>query len=224
MDTNSYTYLIYPTKDSLAFQKKLLKRLSESGIASPNIAIDSIALADLINRYQRSRKLKETGKLNAALVRVLNNNDKEKLKRIALTLDRFKNLPAKFPEKYIWVNIPSYTMKVWDKDTLVMESKVIVGKPGTPTPVLSSEISDIVVFPTWTIPNSIILKDILPALKRNPGYLAKKGFGLYTYKGEPVNPYSVDWSKYNKGIPYLVRQGSGDDNALGVIKFNFKNA
>lgn len=224
MDKNTYTYLVYPAKDSVAFQKNLLKRLGESGFAPSSPTIDSAVLADVINRYQRSRKLKETGKLSAALVRVLNNTDKEKLKRIAITLDRYKNMPDTLPEKYIWVNIPSYMMKVWEKDTLVFESKVIVGKPGTPTPVLSSEISDIVVFPTWTIPNSIILKEILPALKRNPGYLAKKGFGLYTYKGEPVNPYTVDWSKYTKGIPYLVRQGSGDDNALGVIKFNFKNA
>jgi murein L,D-transpeptidase YcbB/YkuD len=223
MDQHSYTYLAYPSKDSLAFQKKLLKRLGESGIIPVSATIDSAALADIISRYQRSRKIKETGKLSAALVKTLNNTDREKFKRIALTLDRYKNLPEKLPEKYIWVNIPSFLMKVWQNDTLVMESKVIVGTPGTPTPVLSSEISDIVVYPTWTIPNSIILKEILPALKKNPGYLARKGFGLYTYKGEPVDPYSVNWAKYTKGIPYLVRQGSGDNNALGVIKFNFKN-
>lgn len=223
MDQNNYTYLVYPWKDSLAFQKRLLKRLAESGINPTSNTIDSMVMADVISRYQRTRKIKETGKISAALVKQLNNTDKEKLKRIAITLDRYKNLPDTMPGKYVWVNIPAYMMKVWENDSLVMESKVIVGKPGTPTPVLSSEISDIVVFPTWTIPTSIILKDILPALKRNPGYLAKKGYGLYTYKGEPVNPYSVDWSKYTKGIPYLVRQGSGDDNALGVIKFNFKN-
>ncbi|MFT3981074.1 MAG: L,D-transpeptidase family protein [Ferruginibacter sp.] len=223
MDRTTYTYLVYPYKDSLAFQKRLLKRLAESGFTITSKQPDSAMMSNVINRYQKARKLKETGKVSAGLVNQLNNTDKEKFKRLAITMDRYKQMPASLPEQYIWVNLPSYVLKVWNKDTLAMESKVIVGKPGTPTPVLNSEISDIVVYPTWTIPSSIILKEILPALKRNPGYLARKGFGLYTYEGKAVDPYSVNWAKYSKGIPYLVRQGSGDNNALGVIKFNFQN-
>ena len=64
---------------------------------------------------------------------------------------------------------------------------------------------------------------MLPGLKRNPGYLARKGLKLYNSKGEVVDPYSVNWAKYSKGIPYKIQQGSGEDNALGVIKFNFDN-
>ena len=80
-----------------------------------------------------------------------------------------------------------------------------------------------VTYPQWTIPNSIIKKDILPALKKDPGYLARKGFSLVDSKGETIDPYGVDWQKYSKGIPYKVVQGSGDDNALGILKFNFNN-
>ena len=80
-----------------------------------------------------------------------------------------------------------------------------------------------VTYPQWTIPESIIKKEILPALKKDPGYLARKGFNLVDNKGETVDPYTVDWSKYKTGIPWKVVQGSGDDNALGIFKFNFNN-
>lgn len=223
MDRKNYTYVNYPGKDSLSLLKNVLKRLGESGYSIATAKPDSVMLNDLISRYQKAKGLKQTGKISAALAGVLNNTDKEKFKRIAITLDRYKQLPATLPEKYIWVNLPAYNLKVWDNDSIAMESKVIVGKPGTPTPLINSEISDLVIYPTWTVPTSIIAKEILPGLKRNPGYLARKGLGLYNSKGEPVNPHSINWAKYSKGIPYMVRQGSGDNNALGVIKFNFAN-
>jgi len=132
-------------------------------------------------------------------------------------------LPPSLPEKYIWVNLPGFYLKLWDHDTLVLESKVIVGKPATRTPVLFSQITDMVTYPQWTIPESIIKKDILPAMKKDPGYLARKGYNLVDSKGEVVDPYTVKWAKYSKGIPWKVMQGSGDDNALGIFKFNFNN-
>jgi L,D-transpeptidase YcbB len=80
-----------------------------------------------------------------------------------------------------------------------------------------------ITYPTWTVPTSIIAKQYLPKLKNNPGYLARLGLRLVNSKGENINAYSVNWSKYTKGIPYRVMQGSGDNNALGVFKFNFNN-
>jgi murein L,D-transpeptidase YcbB/YkuD len=105
----------------------------------------------------------------------------------------------------------------------VLESRVIVGKPKTPTPLLNSQMNQLIVFPTWTIPASIIADEILPAIKRDPGYLARKGYNLYDLSGNEVDPYSVDWSKYKKGIPYKIVQGEGLGNALGIMKFNFPN-
>ena len=80
-----------------------------------------------------------------------------------------------------------------------------------------------VTYPQWTIPESIIKKDILPGLKKDPGYLASKGFNLVNNKGDVVDPYTIKWAKYTSGIPWKIMQGSGDDNALGVLKFNFNN-
>lgn len=110
-----------------------------------------------------------------------------------------------------------------DKDTVVFESKVICGKPETRTPLLTGKISDMITYPTWTVPNSIIVKQYLPKLKNNPNYISKIGLKLMDSKGETVDPNTVNWSKYSKGIPYKVMQASGDDNSLGVIKFNFNN-
>ena len=80
-----------------------------------------------------------------------------------------------------------------------------------------------VTYPQWTIPESIIKKDILPALKKEPRYLASKGFSLGRFQRKQVDPYTIKWSKYTKGIPWKIVQGSGDENALGIFKFNFNN-
>ena len=127
------------------------------------------------------------------------------------------------PEKYLWVNIPSYYLQLRECDTVILQSKVVVGKPETKTPMLTSTIVDMITYPKWTIPESIIKKEILPGLKKDPGYTTRKGYSLVDKDGNEVDPYSVSWAKYEKGIPYKVVQGSGDDNALGVLKFNFPN-
>ena len=80
-----------------------------------------------------------------------------------------------------------------------------------------------ITYPQWTIPASIIEKEILPGLKKDTGYLRKKGYMLLNDKNEEVSPDSVNWAKYKKTIPFKVIQGSGDDNALGILKFNFYN-
>lgn len=105
----------------------------------------------------------------------------------------------------------------------MFESKVICGKPDTRTPLLTAKISDMITYPTWTVPNSIIVKQYLPKLKNNPNYISRIGLKLINNKGEIVDPTTVNWSKYSRGIPYKVMQGSGDNNSLGVIKFNFNN-
>ncbi|MEO8569214.1 MAG: L,D-transpeptidase family protein [Ginsengibacter sp.] len=223
MDTTRYVYIRYPQKDSLNLIKTLQQRLSESSAADKNILLpDSLLLNKEIKKFQRNNNIKQDGKITARLITFLNSSDVEKFKRIAITLDRYKRSPV-LPPSYIWVNLPGFYLKVWDHDSLILVSKVIVGKPTTRTPVLTSQITDMVTYPQWTIPSSIIKNDILPALQKDPGYLARKGFSLVDLKGESVNPYTVNWAKYKKGIPWKVQQGSGDDNALGIFKFNFNN-
>ena len=229
MDRRVYTYVTYPykpnnPKDSLFFIKLLQKRLKESGCIEAGAKLpDSVQLNTALKKYQKQKGLRTDGKISASLVRSMNNNDLERFKRIAINLDRYKQMPADMPEKYIWVNLPAYYLYLYEGDSVVLESKVICGTPATRTPLLYSVISDMVTYPTWTVPSSIIRKQYLPKLKSNPYYLSRIGLRLVDSKGETVDPGSVDWSKYSKNIPYKVVQGSGDDNALGILKFNFKN-
>ena len=224
MDNMHYQFIDYPEKDSQLLIKNLQTRLLQAGITESDDADpDSIMFSEEIKKYQASHKIRKDGKISPKLINSLNNFDVEKFKRIAITLDRYKLMPDTLPVRYVWVNLPGYYLELWDHDTIVIRSKVIVGKPATPTPVLSSMISDMVTYPQWTIPESIIKKDILPGLKKDPGYLARKGFNLVDSKGDVVDPYTITWSKYSNGIPWKIMQGSGDDNALGVLKFNFNN-
>jgi L,D-transpeptidase YcbB len=227
MDRRTYTYVSYPYRDStdsIRFVKTLQKRLHESGCMElSGKRPDSSQLLAGVKQYQKQKGLKVDGKINAALMKVMNTNDVERFKRIAITLDRYKQLPAKMPERYIWVNLPGYYLQVWDHDTMALESRTIVGKTATPTPEITSVIDNMVTYPTWTVPTSIIAKEMLPGLKRNPHYLARRGYKLLNGKGQPINAASINWAKYSKGIPFRVQQGSGDGNALGVFKFNFDN-
>ena len=229
MDHKVYTRVTYPfkrgnAKDSVFFITTLQKRLAESNcIDFTDKLPDSAQLAAAIRKYQARKGLKTDGIYGKELIGNLNSNDAERFKRIAITLDRYKQLPQKMPEKYIWVNLPGYYLKMIDGDTVVFESKVICGKPETRTPLLNAKISDMVTYPTWTVPTSIIVKQYLPKLKKNPNYLSKIGLKLFDKNGDEVDPNTVSWAKYSKGIPYKLMQGSGDDNSLGVIKFNFNN-
>ncbi len=229
MDRRPYTHISYPykkgdKKDSINFIKLLQKRLFEANCIDSAAGLpDSVKLSMAIKKYQLKKGLQADGKFGRILIQSLNNNDIERFKRIAITLDKYKQLPQKMPEKYIWVNVPGYYLWLMVEDTIAFESKVICGKPETRTPLLNGEISDMVTYPTWTVPTSIIVKQYLPKLKVNPNYLTKIGLSLLDKDGEIVDPTTVNWAKYSKGIPYKVMQGSGDVNTLGVIKFNFNN-
>jgi murein L,D-transpeptidase YcbB/YkuD len=184
---------------------------------------DTTLLKEAILQYQRLHGLEPDGKVGKQFIQSINLTDRVKLKRLLITLDRYKLLPDSTPPQYVWVNIPAFQLEAWMGDSLAVASKIVFGKPITPTPIITSEIYDMVTYPTWTVPASIIKKEMLPGLKKSSGYLSKKGLELYNHKGEKIDPSTVNWSKYKKGIPYQIKQGSGDNNALGVIKFNFKN-
>jgi L,D-transpeptidase YcbB len=215
------TYVVYPNKDSAAMVKQLAQRLTEAGF--PADPADSGSFKRAIRSYQQQQGFTITGKPGEKTIRSLNNSNWEKFKRIAITLDRYKLLTDTLPSRHIWVNLPGFYMQLWDSDTLYMQSKVVVGKPQTRTPVLTSKLTDMITYPQWTIPTSIIVKEVLPGVKKDSNYFAKKGYSVIDSEGAEVDPHQVNWFKYSKGIPYKVVQGSGDDNALGILKFNFSN-
>jgi L,D-transpeptidase YcbB len=222
-DEKVYTFV--PTKtDSLKFIKALQHRLFEGGfILFTDRLPDSLTLAAAIAKFQKQKGIAADGKAGDGTVRALNGSDKEKFLRIAISMDRYKLLPEKMPQRYIWVNAAANSMDVVENGKTEFSSKVICGKPNTRTPVLTSIIKEVITYPQWVPPPSIVMKEILPALKRNPGYLARRGFSLETWGGKKLDPYSINWAKYSKSVPYKIVQGSSDGNALGVMKFVFDN-
>ena len=223
-DFKQVTPIVFPNKNRDELRQAVIRRLFEIRyIDSSSLQADSVQLSSILKKFQKEKRLTVDGKSGPQTIRMLNLSDEDKFKRIAITLDRYKMLPDSMPEKYIWVNIPSYTLRLMNNDTLVLKSKVVVGKPITRTPVLTSTISEMITYPQWTIPGSIIEKEILPGLKRDTAYLRKKGYSLLNSKNEEIRADSINWFKYKKTIPFKVVQGSGDDNALGVLKFNFNN-
>jgi murein L,D-transpeptidase YcbB/YkuD len=223
-DNRSYTFVPSPSKDRARYQQLLQKRLYEGGfIATDSIPADSVQLSQALKRFQEKKGLEADGKIGNETLLALNTSDRERFVRIAITLDRFKMLPREMPERYVWVNLPAFSLQVWQNDSIKIQSKIVCGKPATRSPVLTSAIAELITYPKWTIPASIIEKEVLPGVKKNPKYFQKKGFGVFDSKGNEINPDSIDWKKFNKTIPYHVIQGSGDANALGVLKFNFSN-
>ncbi|MFT3750777.1 MAG: L,D-transpeptidase family protein [Agriterribacter sp.] len=225
MDRKEYTYINYPFEDSLEYISQLQKRLFEGGHISFNDrAADTAELRAAVRSFQESKDLKVDGKAGPAVVAALNNTGIEQFRRIAINLDRYKQLPDSMPVKYLWVNLPAYKFELWDNDTLRLESKVIVGNPKTRTPLLTSELTNYVIFPQWTVPYSIVFKEMLPQIQRKVEYLDKQNLMVVDKNDSIIDPHSVNWFKLNKNnFPYQLKQREGDDNSLGVIKFNFRN-
>jgi len=221
------TWLQYPYKDSATFFHSLAKRLQEVGYIDSNVivtSIDTAVLRGAIRNYQRTNKLTPNGKVSDALIAMMDNSDWEKFKRISITLDRYKLLPDTLPSTRVWVNLPAFALQVYNEDTVVFESKIIVGAPKTRTPLLTSEISNFITFPQWTVPESIIFKEMLPKIKENVDYLRKENLMVVDKNDSVLDPSKLNWARYNKNHwPYQIKQRQGDDNSLGVMKFNFRN-
>ncbi|KIC91402.1 hypothetical protein HY58_03885 [Flavihumibacter sp. ZG627] len=224
-DFRQYTYVRYPNPDSLALIREVAKRLQEEGILSTGWnETDSLSYIEAVRKYQKQNGIRNTGVAAALTIANMNNTDWFRFQQLALNLDRYRQLPAKMPSTYIWVNLPAYKLTVVDMDTIALESKVIVGAAKTRTPVLNSQITNIITYPQWTVPYSIIFKEMLPKIRKDISYLQQQNLMVVDRYDSVINPAAIDWSKLNeKYFPYLIRQREGDDNSLGLMKFNFRN-
>jgi L,D-transpeptidase YcbB len=210
--------------DSITFTQRLKERLIASHdyleVASGN---DSIKLLKSIKNFQCKYHLVEDGKIGKLTFKALQQTKQDVINQIAMNMERWRwNEPPK-EKQYVWVNIPKFEMHVMEEDTLIMRSRVIAGAPKTPTPLLKSTIRYFTIYPYWTVPYSIIKKEILPILKRDTSYLRRKNFEVLDRDGYVIDTM-INWKKYSANyFPFKLRQRIGDDNSLGILKFNFHN-
>lgn len=146
--------------------------------------------------------------------------------KLALNAQRLRVIPNF--NHGLYVNIPTYQLDYYKNGELALHSVVVVGKKKRPTPVLFSQLSDVVINPPWTIPPTILKEDVIPKYSKNANYGANRGFEVIDYSGKVVSSSSINWSKYKgdgaRAFPYLIRQKPGKTAALGRYKFNMPSA
>ncbi len=185
---------------------------------------DSIKLEKSIKNFQCRNNLTEDGKIGKLTFKAMQRTKQDCINQIALNMERWRWSKTPVEKQYVWVNIPKFEMKVIEKDTLVMKSRVIIGAPDHQTPLLKSTIRYFLIYPYWTVPFSIATKEILPILKRDTSYLRRKHFEVLDGNNKVVDPSNIKWKRYTKTyFPWRLRQGIGEDNSLGILKFNFEN-
>lgn len=143
---------------------------------------------------------------------------------LQINMERWRWEPDKLPDEYILVNIPSFKLKIIEKGISVFESKIIVGKPETRTPLITSMVECFTIYPYWHIPRKIAVNEILPAIQKDTSYISRNNLDILDRKGNLINPKNLNWKKLSAdNFPVILRQREGPENSLGIIKFQFDN-
>lgn len=185
-------------------------------------------LEQAVITFQKRHGLPADGSVGKMTLELLNIPVSERIKTIVLNMERARWLPVDFGPYYLITNIASFELFIVENGARVMQMDVIVGKDYRKTPVFSSTMTYLVVNPTWTVPPTILRNDVIPAIKKDPGYLQKNRMRLYEGFGSKeteVDPSTIDWPNVQANrFPYTVRQDAGPGNALGAFKFMFPNS
>jgi len=182
------------------------------------------ALEEGVKRFQTRHQLGADGTAGAKTVEAMNVPVEQRIGEMRVNLERARWVLHQLEGSFVLVDIAGFELLFVRNEEVVWRTRVQVGKPYRETPVFRSEIKYLVLNPTWTVPPGILNKDVIPAVKRNRGYLAKKNMRIYDSNDRIVDPASIDWSRYpERRFPYRLVQEAGADNALGRIKFIFPN-
>lgn len=200
----------YQLGDSGVFVVALKRRLADWGDlpapdSSKKFTADTQAA---VLQAQRRFGLKEDGVVGKEMVRVLNVPLERRIEQVLINLERMRWLPPQTEGKQLLANIPDFRLHVFDSGGKVMDMKIVVGKAGTNTVVFNGALKFVVFAPYWNVPPSIVRKEVLPAMRRRPGYLARN---------------NMEITGTENGLP-VIRQKPGPDNSLGLVKFLFPNS
>jgi murein L,D-transpeptidase YcbB/YkuD len=184
-------------------------------------------LSERLTTFQTDAGIEPTGMLDAATILALNSRTGARgINRLVYNMERLRWLPKALGQRHVFVNQAAYSLKLVEDGRDVWRTKVIVGKSNSQTVAFSDKMETIVFNPSWGVPPSIMKNEMIPRLRRDPGYLDRLGYRVLTPNGKKiVRSRSVSWWRYSNGkVPYLILQPPGDDNALGEVKFLFPNS
>lgn len=201
--------------------------------------------APLIKRAQTSFGLMDDGILGRKTFKIINTTIESRIEDIQVNMERCRWFLKDTTQKCIWVNIPNFTLVANYIDS-TKEMAVCVGKPKQhdfdekmkkyqktqkwydkpkdhSTPQIYAKIKFMVLNPTWTVPSSIVQREMYWKMRRDSSYLRRNNYRVY-YKKEELNPDTIKWHKYKAtNLPFRFVQAEGDHNALGKVKFIFYN-
>lgn len=210
---------------SLAAIAERLRLLGDLATDNGNLESYQDWLRNGVVHFQTRHGLKPDGVLGPKTMAWLNMMPYEKAKLLATNFVAKTRFLHKQGKQYLVVNIPAFELKLIDKGQEILQSRVIVGKPYRQTPLLSSEISNLVINPSWRVPRKIIYRDLLPQVRKDGEYITKRQFDVFDARGNKLEKTSEQWQDMAKGkFPYRLVQKPGELNALGRFKFHFANS
>ncbi len=202
--------------------------LDEDHADSENINVYDEALEEAIAKFQARHGILEDGKVGPATISMLNNSVQSRIDQISLNMERLRWLPEELGSHYVWVNIPDYQVKIFDDGKEELSMKVIVGERMNATPIFSDTMEFLVFSPTWTVPKSISVEEMLPKIKEDKNYFKDRDLLLYenwSPGAKEIDPSDIKWKKIDKeDFEFKIVEKPGKGNALGSVKFMFPNS
>lgn len=195
-------------------------------------------LRDAVVAFQRAQGGKPDGMVGSGTRQMLNGgtsapqvSGQKKIDLLLVNMERYRWLPQNLGSFYVNVNIPEFKARVFQDSEQIHETRVVVGKTHTQTPIFNDEMEEIVFRPNWYVPNSIKSNEIAPFLRRDSGFfssgwdtsiLRRQGLRIRGANGRDIDPDRIDWSR-NDIRRYELYQPPGPSNVLGLVKFRFPN-
>jgi L,D-transpeptidase YcbB len=176
-----------------------------------------------VKRFQARHGLPNDGVIGNQSLQVLNVGADVRLAQLQTNLVRLRSMAGFKGDRYVMVNIPAAELEVIEGDTVIQRHTTVVGKIDRQTPILNSKIHEVILNPTWTAPKSIIQKDIIPQMRKDPEYLTRNSIRIFNETtGEEIPPSAINWQT-DDAVNYMLRQDPGKNNAMSSTKINFHN-
>ncbi|MCB1509051.1 MAG: L,D-transpeptidase family protein [Hyphomicrobiaceae bacterium] len=176
-----------------------------------------------VRRFQQRHGVVPDGVVRRDSFAALNIPVGPRLQQLETNLVRVRAMSGYLGDRYVMVNIPAAALEAVENGSVVSRHTAIVGKVDRQTPILSSRIHELNFNPYWTVPVSIIRRDLIPKMQEDPTYLARNRIRIFDWRsGDELQPEQIDWTT-EQATEYMFRQDPGEINSLGTVKINFHN-